>query len=433
MTSPSPARRLRCHFLVLLAYISSYASFKYNLFNCRGYDAWEVDYNPTSLQQSHNRMQDWLHAWQHSAWRCHTYGHEEWVSQYGIGNGILRAVSLIERSIEFGLIYRPMRPWKWASNANNCTYNMTSLDCYLTELSSCGLNLTTASGTGTAAILLRDAQPMNRDDRVTELGRLLAEKGNATNICIIAQTLKKSMAWVAGQYLVYLLRPRDHIQQQIDQRIHGIFNTIDRTRYSTITVHYRGGKPDAYRKVFSLDVYMTAVKQKAEDLALAGRPVAVVYLASQNNIQIFRSPEYMHEKYGGNYSYKFLYPMSDNTTINANEEIELQFDSNPHIPKEPVVVEFLADLQLMADADVFIGSLSCIYWVTMLFRYAKNPNLNKMHSCFFDRDSKLICENDFNRKIELFNRLDYWITGDLYSPKGLAETHIGAFEGGVPF
>lgn len=415
--------------LLFWSIFSIYSSFKYNLFNCRDYPPWEVDYNLSSIQQSHIIFQEWIYAWQHSSWRCKNFGYEDWVSQYGIGNGVLRAAALMERSIEFGLIYRPMRPWKWASNAVNCTYNQTSLDCYFQEFSSCGMNESQA--------VTRDARPMNLDDRYTKLGQLLLEsnnhENNHTNICILAKTLKKSMAWVAGQYILYLLHPRDYIQMQIDRRIHGIFDTVDRTRYSTITVHYRSGKPDGYRKVFPLDFYMSIVKQKAAELALAGRPVAVVYLASQNNIQIFKSPEYLHEKYGGNYTYKFLYPLSDNSTINANEEIEIQFEYHPNIPKEPVVIEFFADLQMMVDADVFIGSLSCIYWVTMMLRYAKNPNLNKSHTCFIDRESKVICETDLTKKLDLFNRLDYWITGDLYSPKGLAETYVGAFEGGVPF
>jgi hypothetical protein len=275
--------------------------------------------------------------------------------------------------------------------------------------------------------------PLDQDDRTTELDKML-NTTDGVSMCMIGKLIQKPTVWVAGQYLMYIMRLRDDIQQQDDQRVNGIFTDVKQT-YSTITVHYRGGKPNYERKVHSLDVYMEAVRLKAHELELQGRPVAVVYLASQDNEQIFHNASYMHEICGGNYEYKILPPMTFG--IDKSYEIELELIAHPEIPRQPFVIEFLADLKLMVEADAFIGSVSCIYMVTMLFRYANNPGLHNPFTCMINHHAKLICEDDELARREIYDRWDYWVTKDAismkYTPENLKEMNIGAFEGGTPF
>jgi hypothetical protein len=407
-------------FTVLL-YLTYVAYSKVNYFNCQGYEPWPVDVNYSAVERARDSLQTWLYARQHSQWRCSVAGMEVFSAQYGIGNGYLRAVATMERAVRYGQIYRPTVFYFWASNTNDCTYGAKFFDCYTKEVSGCGCN---------PSIIV----PLDKDDRTTELGKMLSNTTGGENMCAIGKLLQIPTVWVAGQYLKYIMRLRDDIQQQVDQRVNGIFTNVPRF-YSTIAVHYRGGIPDYNRKVQSLDDYMEAVRLKAHELELQGRPVAVVYLASQDNEQIFQNTSYMHDRYGGSYEYKFLPPMTSG--INKSREIELELNAHQNIPRQPFVVEFLADLKLMVEADAFIGSVSCIYMVAMLLRYANNPGLHKPFTCLINHQAKLICEDDDKEKREIFNKLEYWWTADTYSlrtlPEDQKETTLGAFEGGTPF
>jgi hypothetical protein len=293
---------------------------------------------------------------------------------------------------------------------------MRSLDCYFHGISNCHID---------ASKVKLSSESVDHDDRTTTFGRMLPAQG--ADICTVARLTKKSIAWVAGQYLSYIVRPRYEILEEISQRNSQIFDGVDRRHYSTITVHYRAGKPDFARNVPSLDSYMEAVHLKAAELATDGRPVALVYLASQDNDHVFKNESYMKEVYGGNFTYKFL-PTTKTPPINTSEEIELELKKYPSIPKKPFVLEFLADFHLMVKADCFIGSISTIYMISMLLRYARHPLRKQKYTCLVSDTSDLICEDD-NRKHKIYGDYNYWILGNGAG----GEDRYGAFKGGVPF
>jgi hypothetical protein len=408
--------------LVLL--FADFVSSSFNYFSCLGYEPWPVDLSPYAIDRDAMIMQDWLYARQHSRWRCSTYGNDAFSAAYGIGNGFLKAAVIMERTVRSGQIFRPTIPYQWANGAKNCTYDSNYFDCYFKELSGCGLN-----SSNLHLPTIPDVVPLDKDDRTTVLGKMLPKDN--VNLCEIGKALKKPMAWVAGQYLKYVLRLRDDIQRQVDERVKGIFTDVPR-RYSTIAVQFRSGKPDAARKVLPLDIYMEAVTVKARELELQGRPVSVVYLASQNNVEVFRNESYMQERFGGNYTYKMLSPITSG--IDKSREIETELGSHPEISREPFMVELLADLKLMVEADVFIGSLSNIFDVVMLLRYANDPGLEKQYTCMINHQSKLLCENNDEKRV-VYQLCEFFITGDddAYRRMRNKETKYGAFEGGTPF
>jgi hypothetical protein len=413
--------------IIILLSLTYLIDGRINYFNCKDYQPWPVNVtSAAAVAQARDMLQTWLFARQHSQWRCSMAGIDVYSAQGGIGNGYLRAAAVMERAIRHGKIYRPTKSYYWASNAVGCTYNKPYFDCYTKEFSGCGL---------VTPYMLHPPSivPLDQDDRTTELGKMLNTDGGV-NVCMIAQALQKPTVWVAGQYLKYVMRLRDDIQQQVDQRVNGIFTDVKQP-YSTITVHYRGGIPDMDRKVYSLDVYMEAVRLKAHELELQGRPVAVVNLASQDNERIFHNASYMHDRYGGKYDFKFLPALTSG--VDKSREIELELTAHPEVPRQPFVVEFIADLKLMVEADVYIGSLSSIYMLTMLLRYANNPGLHKPFTCMINHREKLICEDDEFAMREIYNMTDYWRTADKtkfnHAPEHQKETSYGAFQGGTPF
>jgi len=267
---------------------------------------------------------------------------------------------------------------------------------------------------------------MIHDDRDTMFGKMLGPIN--PDICRIGRTIKKSMSWVVGQYLSYIVRPRHDIQAMIHRRTRSIFRDIDKSIQSSIAVHYRSGEPDFNRRVVSLDVYMAAVKMKANELASMGRPVSVVYLASQDNNNNFHNSSYMQMRYGGNYTFKFLPPYAVSDDIDPSKEVEIELREHPLVPRQPYVVEFLSDFQLMVKADVFIGSVSTIYMIAMLLRYAKHPTRSKGHTCLIDSQARLICE-DNDLKYDIYSNYNYLILGNGAG----GEDRNGGLRGGTAF
>jgi len=399
---------------LLLSIISIISSKQYNFLNCDSYEAWPVDYDSKSLIRDAALLQEWIHAWQHSSRRCQSYGFEPFSADFGIGNGFLRTVLLLARSFDQGKIYRPTVDYFWALHSEGCTLNRTLFDCYLHEFSSCGIDST---------------NNMNRDDRHTILGMMLAPGGETVDVCVLGKMLKKPIAWVAGQFLRYIMRLRPDVSDRVKARNENVFKLVDRSTQSTISVHYRAGHPDANRHVISLDVYMNAVKLKAAELASTGRPVSVVYLASQDNDHVFINESHMQDLYPANYSYRILPPYQQ--LVDSSQEIEIELRMHKDVPREPFVIEFLADFQLFVRADVFIGSISTIYMIVMLMRYSKDPNRDKLWTCLINLEMMLVCEDNLELKYKLYDSLDYWWTADVAHKYG--ETWVGAFRGGTPW
>jgi hypothetical protein len=404
---------------IMLQYLILPTNSAINFFSCKGVKPWEVDLNDSAIAQAEELIQDYLYAWQHNHNRCRDRGKDEYFANYGIGNGLLRSVITFQRALEAGKIYRPREGYFWAQTTPDCTHNRTALDCYFKGLSSCGLF---SNVTG--------YEPLDRSETETRLGRVLGPVNNL-DICKLAEACKKPMSWIAGQYLKYIIRFRDKIKAQIDRRKAPIFDDVNRKSHATIAVHYRSGVLDENRVVLSLLKYMEAVKLKAHELAKDGRPVSVVFMSSKDVIKDFKSPEHLANVYGGNFTYRFLPVMEKQISANTSNDIEEELTKNPNIPREPYFVEYMTDIQLMVEADAFIGSVSTVYFVIMLLRYARNPKRSaQKYTCVMhDHGLDLVCEDD-PRKYKVYNRAPYWRTNDHFT----YETHTTAFQGGgVPF
>jgi hypothetical protein len=94
-----------------------------------------------------------------------------------------------------------------------------------------------------------------------------------------------------------------------------------------------------------VDYYMEAVRIKAQELAAMGRPVAEVYLTSQNNLHVFHNESYLQHTYGGNYTYRLL-PMTD-VGLDGFKDMEGQLHRNHSVNRLPIVTEFLTDLEIL--------------------------------------------------------------------------------------
>jgi hypothetical protein len=351
-------------------------------------------------------FQRWLYHRQFDATLCKRNGAEiGWVGNqlkfsggFGFSYGVM-AMNYMFLSFEMGKIYRPKYEFVWANHPPNtpCTLNISTLDCYSRPLSSCGIEMPLFGSFGYEPML---NTPYHGIFPTTD----------KLDLCTLAERARKPLIWVYGNVMMYLLRPRTDIQIQIDDRIAYVTRAI-KPGTSFITVHVRGGELDANRVVVPLDAYMAAVETKATELSELGKPVSVVYLASNDNGHIFQSESFLHSRYNStkhNYAFKIL----NMTFWNFEKEVELIVKENKQFDRWPLAVEFLADLQLMVEADTFIGSHSSIYVAAAAIRYGKYFQRPRKQTCLisdFDQHS-LLCEGDFEA-VELKKIWNQYICG----------------------
>lgn len=389
-----------------------------------GRSAWEVNYTDSHQISSHNLIQEFLEAWNHNPKRCQGFANfgNRGLHFGGIGQSYFYGLTFFAEALEQGHAFAPYenyfwaQPYKvkidpffhrnesyWIEKRQDCTLNKPRLDCYFEEISNC------------------DNPTLNpKDEYNTTLGRMIWQtppSGNAPiDSCRLGIILKKSLAWVAGEYLRYIIRPRsDVLLEMSPYRILPPRSELNNT--SIVTIHYRGGQPDWGRRVSPLDVYMNALKIKAAELEAMGRPVSLVYLTSVNNTISFVSEEYMHSKYPAPYRY-VISRRKQHDKGDIENEYFLYMNSN--ISRASFVYEMLADAEAMVEADCLIGSISNIYLVITFLRYAVRLDAwkNKKFNCYIDDNGQLICEDD-ERKHEIYNRYMF--------------DHGQAFTDGTPF
>lgn len=351
----------------------------YSAFDCGGRQ-WELNYSKSSPDME--IFQNWIYAWQHS---CGVRNVDVNPAQsWGIGRTLHLAVKNFVTAIEMNMIWRPTEQnaarvsgaFLWAEdNPSNCTLGVRSIDCYFLPISTCGF-------------------PSHNENN-THLASKLAFSNQAVDSCAMAQLSKKPLIWVHGQFFHYLSRLRPDIQVDVDEKkkqVFGILGTSKDAFKATIGVHVRGGAPDTDRKVANLSYYIDAVDTKAAEMAGEGRPVGLVYLCSDLPEENIISTESMNQRFPRPFKFVVL----PHITLGAGEaELNLRGMLKNHPPKRDLFMEYMADVEILASVDFFIGTFSSVYPMVVALRVARGSPDMRFTSCFLqiqDDVPPLLCE-----------------------------------------
>lgn len=356
-------------------------------------EVWEL--TSRHNEQAIHDFQVWITRRQFDSDICSSRGVLDKLHDYGIGSAFIQGAALLGQAIEQGKIYRPnpTRTWLWAESvAANCSLGIKSLDCFNLPISVCGL--TTAEA--------RSAQSLFKNSQMTASQ---TQSTHTVSICHLALRYKKPLIWIFGQLLDYLLRPRPELIPYITHRIQAALQLpmeqlpyfFDRhaLRYfmstSTIAVHIRGGNPDAGRKVIPLSYYIAAIDAKAKELAESNRPVRSVYVCSDD-------PSLIDEL---RLLYRRPWPIITLPHLilgkkGVEQEDALRAVRTQEISRRTLVMEYLADIEILTAADVFIGSHSNVYAMAASLRLSRHADTLSLNStCLIDYrtvDKSLHCE-----------------------------------------
>lgn len=289
----------------------------------------------------------------------------------GMGHLLSQAQSRLLLALEMNIVYRPTAIFRWAEAQQNCTYGQRYIDCYTEPISPCfrkGVETPVEHNKLVSATI---------DFSLSEAISNFSAKPLDT--CGIAKMSEKSLQWVAGQVYLYLLRLRKDIQSEVDVLVQNITHQYNPHNESFLAVQLRGGKPDGGRVVGYINPKKVTkhIQRMADDIMnKTGKPVTLVYLASDHPADTYVSVEFM-----ANYSHSSRFKFVDMHHLELSKgEVEYALKKADMATRRRMAVEFYADLWLYSLADGYIGSTSNIYYIVSSIRAALSSGIRE-HTC----------------------------------------------------
>jgi hypothetical protein len=382
-------------------------SVSFSVFDCKGQAAWEltVDDNVKISKQ----IQKWISESQN---RCPETPDDYWTNSPnlgGIGSGITLSVVTMLKAFEAGKIYRPSNPWLWSyKNASSCTGGIDAIDCFNIPLSTC--------------LLDRDVIYQNTS---SEIMNSASNFQFPADICTMGKAAKKTILWVFGQFLHYHIRlgtvGKKFIRDRMEQIFPKIAPKVDpKTGYTCVSasIHVRAGAPDFHRKHFNGTEHKEVLVTKSKELQkLYNQTICTVYVSSDHLEELiffppntFPSTNITAANNNNNHQYSvefipsqtmqdeyFTYKTLPHLLMEPGE-IEYQVNhwkndptmASQGVTMEYIYLEYLCDLILFAQTDIFIGSHSNAFAIVAPLRVAYNPGRQNDDTCFLDSRSSYL-------------------------------------------
>jgi hypothetical protein len=376
--------------LITTRRIDSRDNLNYSPFNC-GTTSWKITFDDNELAAQN--FQDWLLYWQFSC-GSHSVNHKN-AHNGGLGSSFMFASKYFMEALELKQIYRPDHgniPWLWSDpNPMNCTLHKQSYDCFCEPISDCDYNTNINER---SCKLLHDLQHIHdrMDDNV-----LKAIDEGLMDVCTFGSILQKPVKWIHGQLMLYLTRPRDDVYLQILQRKEKIFANLpfnNQNNISTVTIGFQvrsGPLDDGREPITNLTEVLTVIDSTVHEIETKhGQIVSMVFLCGDIPEMTYQSAEYMNTNHKRSFEFRTTHHLnlgqddaektlrSSNNNNNNNNKLPSRFD---------LFVDFMTDIEILANVDYLIGSKSNVYMVAALYRYARQlPNIQlPKNTCYVDK------------------------------------------------
>lgn len=162
----------------------------------------------------------------------------------------------------------------------------------------------------------------------------------------------------------YMLRYTPVVQQYMNERIEAALGSGPGR---TIAVHVRGCSPDRGRKPAPVAVYMQAVDKAAFALEAMGNPVRRVSFCGDCLSETFVSVNHLSTQYPRPFEYSVL----EYTPVIKGMEVQFAVQMDGSHTRN-VTLEYLADVEIMAHSNVYIGTRSNVFTLVRALRDDRN-------------------------------------------------------------
>lgn len=372
--------------IVLLSYATFYCTTSYQT-QLRCLDS---EREPWYIQdhdsvEAGKKLQDWIYAYQNDC--SHKQINHEPLPEIGIGSTLQYITNQLLWCLSQNFIYRPTSTFAFADfDPKNCTLGISSIDCYFKPMSTCGFE--------------KVANPLDirSDVNIKEvLGNFSVTHGD---VCTLGRLLQKPIQWVHAQFIDYMMRPRHDIAEDIQKRLDIVYakKRLNPDKSSVIGVHVRDGNTyDFGRRVLNLTTYLQFIDKKAEELAAQGKPVVTVFLCSHLQEHNIKSSEYMNKEFPRPYEFIVLpHVVLPHLPFKVELDDALANKTFRSIaPLRQMFVEYLSDVEILAQSDFYLGVTSNVYTLVAGKRIVRQ--YDPATTCYIDSrhpDVPLLCENN---------------------------------------
>lgn len=381
----------------LLLFVASYfdiikgmdKSLLYSPFNC-GNSEWELSYNNTEVAARY--FYDWLLHWQFDCEKNHPVN-GKFAAGGGLGSSFMFGSKYFMDAIEMRQVFRPVHwntYWTFAAeNAENCTLNIRSYDCFSEPLSDCGLT------NKRSEYLLQQLNASTERMVTNPLQQFGINPSIWMDICTFAKVLKKSVKWVHGHLMYYMIRPRQDVQVIINQRVQSIFANLPK---HTVTLGMSGTLDNNRKQLTNLTEILHIIDHKVfEIFSLYNQTVSMVYLCGDIPEHTFKSGEYMNTHHARPYTFTTSHLVSF-----GKKDVEASLRSGDNLNQASrfdLFTDFITDIEILSTVDYLIGSNSNVYMVAAAIQAARQQHSYPENTCYVDRneggsegDLRSICE-----------------------------------------
>lgn len=363
----------------------------YSAFDCRG-PAWPL--NTTDNDEVMSRFQNMLLAYQN---HCTKSPNNYWISTIygsGLGSGTIISVVNFMKAFELGKIYRPTTSWLWAADnvTETCNGRFSSVDCFNIPLSYCWHDSDSP---------LPSSVVFNRTDALAFINR-------PCDICTLARVSKKTILWVLGQLLHYHMRLPHAREKKIRNTVEGVFQKLSKKsniknkedidpitgmKCVTASIHVRGGSPDFSRRPFDGTDHYLALKHYNTRLRPKNTTICKVYVSGDHVEDTIFFPKQANRGQVGSFTTGFTVHNESFVFVSLPRYIalpgELEYQAmtikkSRNVTMSYLYSEYVEDLLLHAEADIFIGSHSNIFAIVGALRHAYHPEFRSDSTCYLD-------------------------------------------------
>lgn len=364
--------------LLLIQRSNAYIKGAYSAVTCANQPVWELSIDDNRNMSA--RFQNWVGYAQNACVK--TRQKEYWMASQeygGIGSYLTGSVINLIKALEIGHIYEPWGKFKFAyANASMCSRGLITVDCFsVPPLTNCN-------------------PPHIQANPITEypphIDPVDAESFmKNSDICTYGKVTKKTILWVLGQLYLYHMRLMQSLEirfsaewKRIIKLLNSVPPSVPSNKCLTAAIQVRTGMPDGNRRSFDGKEHFAALQSMNEKLLLEKKEICAVYVATGDpNATVFANISVNKPTLLGGFHFLMVPRFIGDPKLEMEWQIG-QWKMDPNFDAANVYLEYLVDIKIMSEANIFYGSHSNVVVVVSSLRAALHPEYLNSHTCFLD-------------------------------------------------
>lgn len=297
----------------------------------------------------------------------------------GFGAGVHTWVMSFAYALEHDLTWLPVGPWAYAE-PESCPGSDPGQECFFEKVSNC-----TDSSLHTVC------------------ANIYSRLKHQTVVIQAAELLGVSRAWVWGHLLAHILQMRPAVARLVEQRV-----PRSLSKGTSAVLHVRVGTnmtgeddPSWGRSKESVEPYVAGLDRLTQKIG-ASKPSTVYVMTDDPGLNEVRLRELAP-------GVPFIRP--------ARAAVDLSKARPESTPAHEVVYDLLADVEAAVHADVFIGTISNLFWLVYALKQTRQESRGV--ACWLDTVRK----KSFDTLVCPWDQGFYW-----HGPRGLTSHPTEEFQ-----